>query len=81
MKLKFTVMNIMVLLSPIFLLGIYYFRNLPFLQIEVISIAAIVYLSLAILHHIKDKSIHIDLMLEYVFVSILILVLVNNISF
>ncbi len=81
MKLKFTVMNIMVLLSPIFLLGIYYFRSLPYLQIEVISIAAIIYLSLAILHHIKDKSIHIDLMLEYVFVSILILVLVNNISF
>ncbi len=80
MNLRFSIMNIMVLLSPIFLLGIYYFRSLPYLQLEVIGVAVITYLSLAILHHLKDRSIHLDLILEYVFVAILILVLVTNLS-
>ena len=77
MNLKYSIMNVMVILSPVFLLGIYYFRSMPYLQMQVISMAAITYLSLAVIHHLKDKSLHMDLILEYVLIAILILVLVN----
>jgi hypothetical protein len=79
MNIKFSIMNIMIVLSPIFTLGVYYYRDMPYLQMQVICMASITYLSLAVLHHIKDKTIHMDLILEYVFIAILILVVVNYI--
>ena len=78
MKQKFSVLSVMVCLTPIFMMGIYYFRHLPPMQLQLITVAAMSYLTLALIHHLHDKTLKMDLLIEYVLIAILVLVILQS---
>lgn len=82
MKLKKLHQNILEIyyipLALAFLVVMYYFRDNRNLQIQIVILSAIIYVSLALLHHRLDKSLTPKTMIEYILLGLLILILLQG---
>lgn len=78
---RFSLMLILVFSSPIFLLAIYYFRDYPTLQFQTLTIAALLYVILALLHHLKAKYLTLEILIEYILIAALALIILQSIIY
>ncbi len=61
------------------ILGVFYiFRNQPKLQFQLVVIAAIIYVILALLHHLKDKSLTLEIIIEYILMAALVIIILQG---
>lgn len=51
------------------------FQGFPNLQFVILTILSIIYLSFALIHHFLDKSLTLEIMLEYVLIVLLAMVI------
>ncbi len=83
-KKKITSINpiwIIVLLVPLFVSLLVTFDYSPNISFEVVVLAAIVYMVVALLHHHNLKTLSIEIMIEYALVALLCLIVVLSQSF
>jgi hypothetical protein len=63
---------------PLFIGAIIVSPYSPKLQFMILSLAAMVYFCLALLHHHKDKSLNVEVILEYFLIAALSLLIVQS---
>lgn len=56
-------------------LAILKFQNLPKMQFQILVILSLIYLSWALLHHTLDKSLTLEIVIEYVLTALLALII------
>lgn len=69
------------LLAPLFVGAMVYFRHSREALIQLLFLAAIFYVIIALLHHHKDKSLTLEVMIEYILIAWLALILSSGILF
>jgi hypothetical protein len=75
---KVNLMYLWIILTPVFLAALIFFSYLPKLQFQVLTLAAIIYLILALLHHLRDKSLTWEITIEYALIAILSLIILGD---
>lgn len=78
---RFSLLLILVFSTPVFLLALWYFRGHPSLQFQVLTIAALIYVILALLHHLKSKYLTLEILIEYILIAALALVILQSIIY
>lgn len=63
---------------PFFLIALFWFRFAPTIQFIIFSIATCFYLIFALIHHFKQKTLILEIVIEYVLIAILALVVVQS---
>ncbi|OGE32076.1 hypothetical protein A2631_03080 [Candidatus Daviesbacteria bacterium RIFCSPHIGHO2_01_FULL_44_29] len=58
-------------LGVIFAFGMWYFRKVPILQLESLILLAILYIIGALLHHHRDRTLTLEVMIEYILIALL----------
>ena len=58
--------------------GVVYFQNNPYIQFQIFTILGITYLSGAFMHHFLDKSLTLEVMIEYLLTAALALVILYS---
>jgi len=76
--LKFEIYHLLVPVSVVLLGFLVVLRNQTRLQFEVMLGAALVYLGLSFAHHHNDKSLTIEVMLEYILIAALSLIILQQ---
>lgn len=71
-------MWIFVLSSPFFILALVSQSYSHNLQMMIITLAALVYLSLALVHHYFDKTLKVEIVIEYVLIAALALIIFQS---
>lgn len=75
---KINLMYIFSLSAPIFAYLIYLNRHSGNRQLNILACFTLLYLILACLHHLKDKSLTLEVFLEYLLIAGLSLVVVHS---
>lgn len=70
---------ILIITTPLFMASLWYFRFLPKVQFEVGLLASLTYLTVALLHHLKDKSLTSEVVIEYVLLAALAVIILQSI--
>ena len=65
-------------LALVFLVSLYFFRANAIYQVEVIIGAAITYITVALLHHHFDKSLTLEIIIEYILIAILVVIILQG---
>lgn len=76
--LKIGLHQLFVPIALICILLIYILRGNTLLQFEVVVIAGLAYLSIALVHHHFNKSLTLELIIEYILIAILALVILQG---
>lgn len=63
---------------PIFIVALYWFRFSPVTEFIIFSIAAVVYLIMALVHHFRHKTLILEIVIEYILIAILALVVIQS---
>lgn len=71
-------MWIVVLSTPVFLYLLFIFRYYPSLQFQMLTLAAIIYIVLAVAHHLKKKNLTLGIVIEYVLIASLALIALQS---
>lgn len=66
-------------LVPIFILVILVFETDSLTKLSVLTIAAFLYITIALLHHHQEKSLRLEVIVEYVLIAILALIVILGI--
>lgn len=66
-------------LSLFFLVLMFIFRNQSFIQFELVIACAICYLAVAFVHHHFDKSLTLEIAIEYILIAALALIILQGI--
>lgn len=77
-KLKFSYTWLIVITVPVFLVAMFVFRSSSAIQFKAILILVTVYLIGAIVHHWQDKSLTLEMLLEYVLIAGLVLLILQG---
>ena len=64
-------MAIFIFITPFLITALFLTRFSPPLQFKILILAALTYLLLAVLHHLKDKTLTLELMIEYILIAAL----------
>ena len=48
------------------------------LKINIVALTSIIYLSMALVHHYKDKTLTLEVIIEYVLIALLAIVVVSG---
>lgn len=78
---RINILWLLVFFTPLFAAGIIYFKSNKSIQIEILTMSAIVYVSVAILHHWRDKTLTREIVAEYVLLAVLALIIVLSLLF
>lgn len=57
---------------------LFLFPNQPKLQFQIITGATMVYVSLALLHHFFDKSLTLEIFIEYILIASLVIIILQG---
>jgi hypothetical protein len=57
---------------------ILYFQNYPKLQLQLVVLAAISYIVVALVHHYHEKSLTIEVIIEYALIAALAIILLSG---
>ena len=66
------------LFAGLTLVALFYFQNQKSLQLGILSLFGIFYVLWGAIHHLKDRSFHLKVLLEYILISVAILLLAQN---
>lgn len=70
---------ILVFILTIFALLVVIFRFSKQSVFLVLLLAACIYLTIATIHHIRDKTLKLEILLEYIFIAVLALIILQSI--
>lgn len=73
--LKLDLSLIIILSLPIFILIILVSKSFPKITFLMVSLAVLLYLVVAIFHHLKDKSLKLEIVIEYILIAALALII------
>lgn len=73
--------HIFLVISLVLIGASYFFRNWSLYQYEIIFLAASIYLITSIIHHYFDKSLTLEVGLEYVLIALLTFLVVFGVAF
>ncbi len=65
---------------PLFIGAIIVSPYSPKLQFMILTIAALIYFSLAMVHHHKDKSLNLEIIVEYFLIAAISLIIVQSLA-
>lgn len=68
-------------LGVICLFAVYRYRSSQGLQLQVIFIAAVLYVSIALIHHYFDKTLTLEVIIEYILIALLVLAVTFGVFF
>lgn len=71
--------RILVFVLTIFALLVVIFRFSKQSVFLILLLAACTYLVIAIIHHIRDKTLKLEILLEYIFIAVLALIILQSI--
>lgn len=69
---------ILVIFTPVFITFLFVYRFFPQTQFQILTAASFLYLSTAILHHYKDKTLTLEIAIEYVLIAALALIVLQG---
>lgn len=69
---------IFILSTPLFVFSLIAFRYSSKLQFETLSLAVLTYLTAALLHHLKEKTLNSEVVIEYVLLAALALIIFQS---
>ncbi|MFH0937203.1 MAG: hypothetical protein V1808_02835 [Candidatus Daviesbacteria bacterium] len=69
---------VLVLITPILIIILFLLRFTPQAQFQILLVSALIYLSLAILHHYKDRTLTLEIIIEYILIAILALLILQG---
>lgn len=75
---KISVLWILIVSTPLFMGLLIIFRFSSERQFQVLVTASIVYICTAILHHFQDKSLTMEIIIEYILIAVLALLLLQG---
>lgn len=75
---KISVMWVLILSIPFFIGLLIIFRFSPNRQMEVLIGASVLYVVTAILHHLKEKTLTTEIIIEYILIAVLALLLLQG---
>ena len=78
-KLKISPVKVWIYSAPFFIFALFLFRSSSFWQLRILMIAAAAYLATALLHHHKDKTLTLEIMIEYILLAALALIIAQGI--
>jgi hypothetical protein len=76
--LKLNPLWVMTATAPFFIIVLFIFRFMPKIQFQILTLASLTYLTLAILHHLRDKTLTLELVIEYVLIAALALIVLQG---
>ncbi|MBI3485339.1 hypothetical protein HY025_00170 [Candidatus Daviesbacteria bacterium] len=53
-------------------------QNSPHLQIDIVMLSAIIYITIAMLHHYFDKSLTLEVIIEYILMAALVIIILQG---
>lgn len=69
---------VLTLFIPVFLVALFIFRFSPQTQFQIFVLAALVYLAVALIHHYKDKTLTLEIIIEYILIAALALLILQG---
>jgi hypothetical protein len=63
---------------PIFIIALYWFRFSANIEFIIFSIATFIYLIMALIHHFREKTFILEIVIEYILIAILALVVIQS---
>lgn len=73
-----SIVHLYIILAALLLVGLIAFNNQSMLQFEIIILAAITYVTLALAHHHFDKSLTLETFIEYILIALFIVIIVQG---
>lgn len=70
---------ILTISSPIFILAFILFRFSPGLQFQILILAALVYFAVALLHHYRERTLTLEIIIEYILIAVLALLVLQGV--
>lgn len=70
---------VLVLATGAAIFGVIRFQDMPLMQFQILVILSILYLGWALLHHNLDKSLTLEIIIEYVLTALLAMVILYGI--
>lgn len=72
-------LNILFILTiPVFAAALYWFRFSSSTEFVIFSVASVVYLIMALIHHFRTKTLILEIVIEYILIAILALVVIQS---
>lgn len=75
---KLNLIWILALSTPAFFVALFIFRFSSTIQFRIFTLAALVYLGVALLHHYKDKTLTLEIIIEYILIAVLALLILQG---
>ncbi|MBI2596177.1 hypothetical protein HYW46_05600 [Candidatus Daviesbacteria bacterium] len=70
-KIKMNIFYLLLPLSIILIVASFIFRQHANIQLELAILAIFIYISFALIHHFFDKSLSLEIIIDYILISIL----------
>ncbi|MDD2822925.1 MAG: hypothetical protein PHQ59_02475 [Candidatus Daviesbacteria bacterium] len=64
--------------TPIFVIALFWFRFTPSVEFIIFFIATCFYLTLALIHHFYQKTLILEIVIEYILISVLALIIIQS---
>lgn len=71
----------LLLSAPVFIYGLFIHRYSPKNVFAILSLAALLYLLVALSHHLKDRTLTLEVWVEYLLIAALALVIIQGLLF
>lgn len=75
---KLDLMWVFVISIPMFLIALFWFRFSPNIEFIIFFVATCFYLILALIHHFRQKTLILEIVIEYILIAILALVVIQS---
>lgn len=75
---KLSLIWVFIVSVPLFTLALFFYRFSPKMQFIVFMTAALLYLAAALLHHFKEKSLTLEVIIEYILIAALALIILQG---
>ncbi len=65
-------------IALVFLVIMFYFKEDPKIQIQIVVASAVLYVAMALAHHKFDKSLTFEIIVEYILLALLVVILLSG---
>lgn len=75
---KLSLSKVLIVVTPIIAVFLYIFRSSPNHKFQVLIITAIIYLTIGLCYHWRDKTLTLEIMIEYFLIAALALLVLGG---
>lgn len=75
---KLNLIWVFVFSIPLFAFTLFFYRFVPKMQFFVFLAAALLYLAVALFHHFRQKSLTLEIIIEYILMAVLALIILQG---